>query len=870
MKKSFNFTATLFMTGCCMFVAMFAAQTVHAATVKGQSVVQTGVPTVRTRVAASGIYNQSCYDTYYGCMDQFCVGDSNVLNIPGEPVTIDGGTCACSDTAQGLKDKIATMNQRLDQANALKTIEVEKVEAGAKADIVFTGTREYDKDGNVVKLDAAKKAKQQEMLSLWDNSEFDPFAESETETSIANQSGAALYKSAHQMCVDRMPVNCAKDINLLTSLYSTQIKSDCKAFENTVSKMQVKVDAEYAAAEKAVRTARLASFDSANEYDSGTCMLNFRKCMTGPDVCGSDWTKCVGFIASENMQNSKRTNNVSRQNVNHVVKYEIADTTMEMLNAKRNICENVLDKCVVVRDGVWDNFLREVAPSLKLAELNAESNLRQSCLTDISGCIQKACKDDIAGNGVATMDSCLSRPDMARSFCKIQIETCERMEPLIWGYVKDKLASMRVDRCTQEVKTCFTDRCGSDFSQCVGMDYDYMHSICPLDKLVVCKQNNPKFSMSDLDSMLMGLYLNVDNAALENCQNLVDAKMLEICGSTTDCNKFAADDTIGTGSLQPQKDGNIYRITGMISFGSIRMGDANTITSDGKNTLAPGQIDINEYIAKARAQNADVANAQGILSSIDSELNNIAGTINRTIELIDQDPKIQYCISGRNLSQITGKDMNTSARFPNLLNQTKILIAASALRKAQDNYNTKFNNAVADATKNASADVAQYMCQMMPMNGGAVSNDSIDTNAALAQPYAISYDISSGLTADQLLKGGHDKTTSQGFSVSNASGGNASGVNGSWVGGAAGIVTDSVTRGIQSLATSKYRVNTAGGYKEMWSLFNRDTRTCHYCSITVTKNCTTKGSRGFLGLWDSRGVDCKETKGSEVCKDIEM
>ena len=119
--------------------------------------VQTGASTVRTRVVPTGLYNQSCYESYYGCMDQFCVGGSAVLNIPGEPVTIDGGTCACSDEGQGFKDKITTMNQRLEQANTLRTIEVEKVEAGARADIVFTGTREYDNSGNVVKLDAAKK-----------------------------------------------------------------------------------------------------------------------------------------------------------------------------------------------------------------------------------------------------------------------------------------------------------------------------------------------------------------------------------------------------------------------------------------------------------------------------------------------------------------------------------------------------------------------------------------------------------------------------------------------------------------------------------------------------------------------------------------
>ncbi len=835
MKKRFNFTASLFITNCCMFAVIFATQTLQAATAKGQSVVQTGGSTVRTRVAPTGLYDQSCYESYYGCMDQFCVGDSAVLNIPGEPVTIDGGTCACSDEGKGFKDKITTMNQQLEQANTLRTIEVEKITAGARADIVFTGTREYDKSGNVVKLDNVKNAKQQELLSLWDTSEFDPFAETQEEI-IADQSGGTLYKNAHQMCMDRMPETCSKDINLLTSLYSTQIKSDCKAFENTVSKMQVKVDTEYAAAEKAVRDARLASFDSANEYDSGTCMLNFRKCMMGPDVCGSDWAKCVGFIAAENMQNSKRTSNVSRQNVNHVVRFEITDTTMEILDSKRNICENVLDKCVAVRDGVWENFLREVAPSLKLAELNAESNLRQSCLTDISSCIQKACKDDIEGKGVATMDSCLSRPDMARSFCKTQIETCERMEPLIWGYVTDKLASMRVDRCTQEVKTCFTERCGSDFSQCIGMDYDYMHSICPLDKLVVCKQNNPKFSMSDVDSMLMGLYLNVDNAALENCQNIVDAKMLEICGSTTDCNKFAADDTIGTGSLQPQKDGSIYRITGMISFGSILMGDATATINDAETQLLPGQIGINEYITNARARNAQIPDADGILNSIDSELNNIAGTINRTIELIEQDPQIQFCVYGRNLSQITGKNQNTASRFPNLLNQTKTMIAASALRKAQDNYNAKLNTAISDATKNASADLAQYMCQKMAENSSSQINASA-VDSTLAPPYAISYEIGSGLTSTELMTGGYAQTNQ-----------------------------------IGGMQQEGYHFKTSGGgvSTETWALFDRETRNCHLCKSKVVQDCKVTGSRGIWGLWDSRKTNCTTSTPVEKCEDIKM
>jgi hypothetical protein len=412
------------------------------------------------------------------------------------------------------------------------------------------------------------------------------------------------------------------------------------------------------------------------------------------------------------------------------------------------------------------------------------------------------------------------------------------MEPLIWGYVVDKLASMRVDRCTQEVKDCFTERCGTDFSQCIGMDYKYMHDICPLDKLVVCKKNNPDFKMEDVDSMLMGLYLNVDNSALENCQNIVNTKMVEICGSTTDCNKFAADDTIGTGSLQPQKDGNIYRVTGMISFGSIKMGESAAIDKNETNPLLPGQISVQEYINAAKESNANVTNAEGILSSINAELDNIAGTINRTIELIEQDPKIQFCVYGRDLSQITGKAEKTKARFPNILNQTKILIAASALRKAQDNYNKKLNTTISEATKNASMDLAQYMCQKMAETGSA-GIDSSTANTSLTPPYAISYEIGAGLNMDELMKGGAGVIKAGGVSFSGT-----------------------------GYLSGHTKMNGGGMTKTTNAIFSRETRTCKICSTTTSEDCKTTGSSSWFH--NSKGVSCTTNAQPEACHDIVM
>ena len=824
-----------------------------------QSAIQMGT-TVRTKIEATGLYDQACYDAYFGCMDQFCITDN-----------ASGGACNCSDDITGYNEELMAIQDILDEANRIRTEEVERVQAGADADIVFTGERRYDKDGNILaegeySEEEQKERERADLLSLWNTnytSGGDLWGDDSTSSlDMFDMSGRQLYNAANELCVNQVPDSCAGDIAFLQQLYSRQITSDCLGYKNSLMQQRANAENELAAAESEVRNALRESFESANAYDLGQCMVEFKKCMQTEDACGENWENCVATIAMENMQNNEASSTAGTT-VETVDTYDITASTLEILNAKRPICEGVLDQCVAVRDQVWPNFLREAAPTIKVAETQAESKFRQSCLTNISECIQTACRDDIAGKGIATMDACLSRPEMARSFCKVEIDPCERMEPLIWGYVEDKLAAMRVDACTQEVKDCFTadTRCGPNFENCIGMDYDYIHDICPIDSLVVCKANNPNFSMDDLDSMLMGLYLNIDNSMMEQCQNLVDMKMSEICGSTTDCNHFAADDTIGTGSLRSQKDGTTYRVTGMISFGSIKMGDIDGETiqvGDGETVrLGPGEIGVEEYLAQIRERNADVPNAEAIIGTIEEELNNIAGTINRTIDLIESDPEIQYCVSGRDLSQITGNEGEmTSGRFPNLLNQVKMQIAASALRQAQDNYNNKLNTAIAEATRDASADLAQYMCQMLPTTGGVVLG-GLDVDTPLTEPYSISYDVGAGLDNSMLVQGaGRTASATGGTATLDTTAGASK----------ASEIINSFT----GLGSNRVKIELPSGTREMWSLFNRETRTCHYCTSTVTKSCESISKKGFLGIGAKNELKCTESEPVEKCEDIVM
>lgn len=814
-----------------------------------QSAIQSGT-SVRTKTTAKGLYDEECYDLYYGCMDQFCISENE-----------NGGSCACSDLSVEYEKQYTEIQSIFAEAERIASEEVEKVKLGAKADIVFTGKREYDEDGNLVDVENIGKNEKKSILSLWDE-EIEEDDVYEVGVDFSDLVGDALYKSAEELCLEQIPENCSSDLPLIQKMYLRQITSDCKAFENSIAKQKKEADLALVSANSDVRKALKESFEEANKYDLGQCMVQFKKCMQTADACGTNWENCVSIVASENMQNNETTSTAGTK-VASVGTYDITASTMDVLNTKRTICENVLGQCVAVRDMVWPAFLKEAAPTIRLAESAAESKFRQSCLTTISNCIHTACKDDIAGKGIETMDACLSRPDMARSFCKVEIDPCERMEPLIWGYVVDKLAAMRVDACTQEVKDCFTadTRCGENFQNCIGMDYDYIHSICPIDSLVVCKANNPNFKMDDLDSMLMGLYLNIDNAALNQCQELIDKKMVELCGSTTDCNRFAADDTIGTGSIRTQKDGSKYRVTGMISFGSIKMGDANGTTKDrGQDNvthLGPGEIGVQEYLAKIRENNSSVPNADAIIATIEEELNNIAGTINRTIELIEQDPEIQFCVNGRDLSQITGgKGDKTTARFPNLLNQVKMQIATSALRQAQDNYNKKYNDAVAEAMRDSKVDIAQYMCQMLPTNNGATYGLAAGTSEVLSVPYSISYEVSSGLESKMLAAGGHGSSATTSDAEIDTTAGNSE----------LGDFVDAFT----GLGRNRVKTNLGSGTREMWSTFNRETRICHFCTSTITKKCSSVNHKGFLGIGSKNDLECTESAPVEKCEDIQM
>ena len=233
-----------------------------------QSALQQGT-SVRTKTEASGLYDQECYDAYYGCMDQFCITENEA-----------GGSCACSDLSITYDKQLEDIKAMLAKAENIATVEVEKVKAGADADIIFSGKRQYDEDGNIVDVDEhtdSKSKKRASLLAMFEESYDEDEDVEDVTTDFFSLRGAALYSAAEEMCLEQVPESCESDMKLLRNMYSRQITSDCKGFENSLKTQKAEAEKALASAEGEVRKAYKETFDEANKYDLGECMVEFKK-----------------------------------------------------------------------------------------------------------------------------------------------------------------------------------------------------------------------------------------------------------------------------------------------------------------------------------------------------------------------------------------------------------------------------------------------------------------------------------------------------------------------------------------------------------------------------------------------------------------
>ena len=722
---------------------------VSRAAVTTQKVINSGTK-VATAVKNTAV-NEECQNKYNGCMDAFCMLDNT-----------SGGRCICSNRNAELDEILAEIEKLDQQSYQMATYGVEKIEMGSDAEAAIAKAKAVAQES----MDSVEKNRKRTLdLSLWENpvlledtDVFDIF--STTDSVIDGKTGDALQRAAHSLCAAQVP-ECAPEMDMLQLLYAQKVKSDCNAYENSLKQQKNASQTKLATAERALRDAALEQLRAANKYDLGQCTIEFKKCMQTTGGCGDDFAACASVAASDNTNVNKSTTNKAKKYSikGSATTIEISASTYDTLLAKKPLCETVTKQCQSVADQVWGTFLKEVAPAVKSAELIAEDNMRQDCIGNISACFQRACRDNIdPSDPDGSYDLCLTRPETMLSVCKIPLNACgidassrsKAEKSQIWDFVVARLASMRVDSCTREVKACLQseDRCGSDYSQCIGLDTDTIMRMCPYEKLVGCQMVYGETEIrgaavyDEISTMVQGVMLNIDNTMLSKCQNAANEAMIKVCGDTENCNGLAVDSDAGTRSFKYQVCQYTAADGSDITWGPVCMDSLDGISEydlmnpgngaigwAGKlsGTMYWGDIAYNckdaedgvsecaftteeEYVAALEKAGIHVNEENRTIITervYGMEMRALINAVNTAIDAIESDPTVQYCRTGRRVQGMKigeedrsfGQSGRGLGRFPNLTSQMRQTIALSALKNARENYNKRYDSEVARMMK---------------------------------------------------------------------------------------------------------------------------------------------------------------------------
>ena len=257
-----------------------------------------------------------CKAQYTSCMDNFC----NVLDD-------NQGRCSCSKniknyakTEEALKAATEALQDVAQQIQyvGLSADEIETLFTQTEAEIQMQSTQDntqlkndLDRIKNLivdVKGGSASTVSDAGMgfnlsglldFSI-DSTGFDLaslFGTTTADTSsISNQRGETLYKTAAARCKSAVLTNCAAqgvDISVIANSYDMEIDKQCIAYERSLTDTNAEMNQTVRTAKGVLQRARLMVAQQKNSYDLRGCVNALDSCMQDDYVCGTDYEYCL-------------------------------------------------------------------------------------------------------------------------------------------------------------------------------------------------------------------------------------------------------------------------------------------------------------------------------------------------------------------------------------------------------------------------------------------------------------------------------------------------------------------------------------------------------------------------------------------------
>lgn len=122
------------------------------------------------------------------------------------------------------------------------------------------------------------------------------FGTTSNTSSISNQRGETLYKTASARCKANVINACVAqgvDASVITNSYDLEIDKQCIAYERSLSDSNDQMTATVRNAKTVLQKARLMVAQQKNQYDLRECISALDSCMQDDYVCGADYENCL-------------------------------------------------------------------------------------------------------------------------------------------------------------------------------------------------------------------------------------------------------------------------------------------------------------------------------------------------------------------------------------------------------------------------------------------------------------------------------------------------------------------------------------------------------------------------------------------------
>ena len=393
------------------------------------------------QIADFGDNYNSCRDSYFSCMDQFCANQNETYRrcvCSSQLAKIQKQEKLLSQTATSLQsfedlnidvisktaNEVKAMGSATDGEAAIKKDTSESANTLKNISGVLNDTKKQSLS-TAGKLDAGGDIK-----AIWSTTDLIGGSD------IANLTGESLFNAVHSQCAELVTESCAgSDLKMVASAYGMYIENDCALLQNNLDSKTTSANSAIRTTRHKMQDARLENYNAHNSISLDDCIARVRNDITMDTACGDGYVHCLDFSGKYLNITTGETiyspdfyqieNQISLSG--DVLKNTQNSAFISMLNKKRSFAAKNLSLCSDNQEDVWNEFLRQALVEIYQGQQDRVKKVKEECLQVVNDCYLKQSEQLNKFSDTDTKMNLVQLLELSEEMCADKLNTCSNL-----------------------------------------------------------------------------------------------------------------------------------------------------------------------------------------------------------------------------------------------------------------------------------------------------------------------------------------------------------------------------------------------------------------------------------------------------------